>query len=84
MKHTTNTQGLKLFKILELQKELQSSLRRNKSFMNGFLIGVLHRKKKNTKIISIFSKQLKRKERKYATPANYLNALKILKKHEIL
>ena len=40
--------------------------------------------KKITKIVSIFSKQLKRKERKYATPTNYLNALKILKKHEVL
>ena len=35
---------------------------------------------RNSKIIRSFSKQLKRKQRKYTTPTNYLNVLEILKK----
>ena len=76
---------LKLFKTLGLQKVLQSPLRRDKSFMNSFLKSVLHRMKRNTKIRKIFSKQLKRKQRKYTTPTNYLNVpyiLKNMKYHE--
>ena len=34
----------------------------------------------NTKIIKIFSKQSKRKQRKYTTLSNYLTVLEILKK----
>ena len=52
--------------------------------MNGFLKSVLHRMNKKTKTIRIFSKQLKRKQRKYITPTNYLNILEILKKYGIL
>ena len=51
--------------------------------MNGFLKSVLHRMNKNTKIIKIFSKQLKRKKRKYTTPTSYLSALE-MKHCEIL
>ena len=35
---------------------------------------------RNTKIIKIFSTQLKRKQRKYTIPTNYLNVLEMLKK----
>ena len=52
--------------------------------MNDFLKSVLHRMNRNTKIIRIFSKQLKRKQRKYTTHANYLNILEILKKYGML
>ena len=45
-----------------MQKTLQSPLRRNKSFMNGFFKSVLHRMNRNTKIIKIFSKKLKKKK----------------------
>ena len=48
--------------------------------MNGFLKSVLHRMNSNIKIIRIFSKQLKRKQRKYTVPTNYLNVLEMLKK----
>ena len=48
--------------------------------MNGFLKNALQRKNKNTKIIRIFTKQLKRKERNYTTKTNYLIVLDILKK----
>ena len=51
--------------------------------MNGFLKSVLHRMNSNTKIIKIFLKQSKRKQRKYAALTNYLNVLEILKKHEM-
>ena len=50
--------------------------------MNSFLKNVLHRMNRNRKIIRIFSKQFKRKQRKYTTPINYLNVLKILKNVE--
>ena len=86
LKPTTNIflalilkKNLRLFKTLGLQKVLQSPLRKNKSFMNGFSKGVLHRKNKNTKIIKILLKQLKRRQRKYTTPTNYLNVLNICK-----
>ena len=65
-------QRLKLFKTLRLQKALQSPLRRNKIFMNGFLKSVLHRMKRNTKMIKIFSKKLKIKQRKYTATINKL------------
>ena len=52
--------------------------------MNDFLKSVLHRMNRNTKIIRIFSKQLKRKQRKYTTHTNYLNVLEILKKYGML
>ena len=48
--------------------------------MNGFLKSVLHIMNRNTKIIRIFSKQLKRNQRKYTADTNYLNVLEILKK----
>ena len=32
--------------------------------------GLLHRMNRNTKIVKTFSKQLKRKQRKYTTPTN--------------
>ena len=70
----------KLFETLGLQKTLQSFLRGNKSFINGFLKSVLHRMNRSTKIIKFISKQLKRKLQKYPTPTNYLNVLEILKK----
>ena len=41
--------------------------------MSGFLKRVLHRMNKNTKIIRILLKQLKRMQRKYTTPTNYLS-----------
>ena len=69
-----------LFKILRLQKPLQSPLRRNKSFMDGFLKRVLRRMNSSTKLTKIFSKQSKRKQRKYITLTNYLNVLEILNK----
>ena len=50
--------------------------------MNGFLKSILHRMNRNTKIIKIFLKQLKRKQRKYTTLSNYLNALEIIKNME--
>ena len=77
-------QKLKLTKTLGLQKALENPLRRNKSFMNGFLKTVLPRINSNTKIIKIFSKQSNRKQRKYTTLRNYLNLLEILKKHGML
>ena len=39
---------------------------------------------RNTKIIQIFSKKSKRKQRKFTTLTKYLNVLEILKKHGIL
>ena len=39
---------------------------------------------RNTKLIRIFSKQGKTKQRKNTTPTNYLNVLEILKKHGML
>ena len=50
--------------------------------MSGFLKSVLQRMNRNTKIIKIFSKQFKRKQRKYITLTNYLNVLEILKNME--
>ena len=50
--------------------------------MNGFLKGTLQRMNSNAKIIEIFSKQSKRKQRKYTTATNYLNVLEIFKKME--
>ena len=76
--------SLKLFKTPGLQKALQSPLRRNKSFINGFLKSVLHRMNRNTKIVKIFSKQLKRKQRKYTTPTKYLNVLEIYRKWNVM
>ena len=38
----------------------------------------------NTKIIQIFSKKTKRKQRKFTALTKYLNVLEILKKHGIL
>ena len=73
-------QRLKLFKTFGVQKALPNPLRRNKSFMNGFLKNVLHRMNRNTKIIKIFSKQLKRKQRKYATPNKLLKCTGDIKK----
>ena len=52
--------------------------------MNSFLRRVHHRMNRNLKFVKIFSKQLKRKERKYTTPTNYLILLKILKNHGML
>ena len=52
--------------------------------MNGFLKSVLHRMNRNTKIIKIFSKQLKRKQRKHFNTTNYLNLLEILQKHGVV
>ena len=71
-------------KNLGLQKTLQTPLRGSKSFMNGFLKSLLHRMNRNAKIIKIFSKQSKRKQRKYTTPINYLNVLEILKKWNVM
>ena len=48
--------------------------------MNGFLKSLLHRMNRNTNIIKIFSKQSKRKQRKYTIPTNHLYVLEILKK----
>ena len=56
-----------------ITKALQSPLRRNKNFMNGFL-----------KSLKISSKLFKRKQRKYTTSANYLYVLEILKTHGML
>ena len=56
-------QRLKLFKTLSLQKTLQSPLRRSKSFMNGYFKSVLYQMNRNTKIIKIFSKKLKKKKK---------------------
>ena len=50
--------------------------------MNGFLKTVLHRISHYTQIIKILLKQLKRKQRKYILPRNYLNVLDILKNME--
>ena len=66
---------LKLIKTLGLQKALENLLRRNKSFMNGFLKSMLHKMNSNTKIMKIFSKQSKRKLRKNTTLTNNLNVL---------
>ena len=46
--------------------------------MNVFLNSVLHRINKNIKVIKIFSKKIKREERKYATTISYLNVPEIL------
>ena len=70
----------KTIQTIGFQKALETPLRRNKSFMNNFWKSVLHRMNKNTKIVKDFSKKLKRKQRKYTTPTNYLNVLYILKK----
>ena len=48
--------------------------------MNGFLKSVLRRMNSSTKLTKIFSKQSKRKQRKYSTLTNYLNELEILNK----
>ena len=42
---------------LGLQKALENPLRRNKSFMMGFLKSVLHRTNSNTEILKVFLKQ---------------------------
>ena len=63
-----------------ITKGITKSSKKYKSFMNGFLKNVLHRMNKNTKIIRIFSKQLKIKQRKY--PTNCLNVLEILNNME--
>ena len=47
--------------------------------MNDFLKSVPSRMSKNTKTIRIFTKQLKRKQRKTTTLTNYLNVLEISK-----
>ena len=39
---------------------------------------------RNTKIVKIFSKQLKRKQRKYTTPTKYLNVLEIYRKWNVM
>ena len=52
--------------------------------MNGSLKSGLHRMNSDTKVIKIFSKQSKRKQRKYTAVSNYLNVLEILKKHGML
>ena len=67
-----------------LQKALQDPLKRNKSFMKRFLKSILQRMNRNTKIVKIFLKQSKRKQRKHTTLTNYLNVLEILKKHGML
>ena len=67
-----------------ITKGVTKPSKNKKSFMNGFLKNALHRKNKNTKIIRIFTKQLKRKERNYTTKTNYLIVLDILKKHVML
>ena len=52
--------------------------------MNDFLKSVLYIMNRNKKNIKIFLKQLKKSQRKYTIPTNYLNVLEILKKHGIL
>ena len=52
--------------------------------MNSFFKNTLHRMNSNAKIIEIFSKQSKRKQRKYTTATNYLNVLEIFKKNGML
>ena len=52
--------------------------------MNAFSRSMLRRMNRNTNILKIFLKQLKRNLRKYTIPTNYLNVLEILKKHEML
>ena len=47
--------------------------------MNDFLKSVPYRMSKNTKTIRIFTKQLKRKQRKTTTLTSYLNVLEISK-----
>ena len=47
--------------------------------MNDFLKSVPYRMSKNTKTIRIFTKQLKRKQRKTLTLTSYLNVLEISK-----
>ena len=46
--------------------------------MNGFLKSEIHRMNSNTKIRKIFSKQSKRKQRKYTALTNYLNVLEYI------
>ena len=59
---------------------MTKSSKKKQKLYERFLKSVLHGMNRNTKIIRIFSKKLKRKQRKYTTSTNYLNVLEILKK----
>ena len=59
---------------------MTKSSKKKQKLYERFLKSVLHGMNRNKKIIRIFSKKLKRKQRKYTTSTNYLNVLEILKK----
>ena len=71
--------------MLGLQKPLQSSFRRNNSFMNDFLKCVLHRMNKKRKIITNFLKQFKKsKAKKKYYSETLLKCTRDIKKHGVL
>ena len=75
---------LKLFITLGLQEVLQSPLRRKKGFMKGFFKKRAPQNEQYYETYKNLFKTIKKQQRKYNAPTNYLNVQGILKTWNVM